>query len=224
MSHHISLIILVKNEEKTIETVICGARPFVDEIVVVDGHSKDLSRKIALQAGARVIMDNGKGKGAGLRKGIGQSTGDVIVFMDADGSHDFLDIPRLIDPIIKNKADVVIASRALGGSDESYGSIEKAIRTIGSLIITSIINMRFHSHIKDSQNGFRAVKRSSLRSIRLTESIFTIEQEMVIKALKKGLRIVEVASHEYERKYGNSHINLFVVSWRYLWCLFRNII
>ena len=196
----------------------------VDEIVVVDGHSKDLSRKIALQAGARVIMDNGKGKGAGLRKGIGQSTGDVIVFMDADGSHDFLDIPRLIDPIIKNKADVVIASRALGGSDESYGSIEKAIRTIGSLIITSIINMRFHSHIKDSQNGFRAVKRSSLRSIRLTESIFTIEQEMVIKALKKGLRIVEVASHEYERKYGNSHINLFVVSWRYLWCLFRNII
>src|SRR3989338_4829519 len=138
MSHHISLIILVKNEEKTIETVICGARPFVDEIVVVDGHSKDLSRKIALQAGARVIMDNGKGKGAGLRKGIGQSTGDVIVFMDADGSHDFLDIPRLIDPIIKNKADVVIASRALGGSDESYGSIEKAIRTIGSLIIGSI--------------------------------------------------------------------------------------
>lgn len=220
----ISLIISVKNEAKTISQVIKRSKKYVDEILVIDGHSKDESRQIANSLDTKVILDNGKGKGAAMRLGIKKAKGNILVFIDADGSHEPKDIPKLVKPIVEKKADLVTASRGKGGSDELHGNLEKTVRLIGSAIITLVINLRFKTDLTDSQNGFRAIKRKTVRSLNLQENIFTIEQEMIIKVLKKGYKIKEIASHEYKRKCGKSKIKLFAMSWRYIWCLVKNII
>lgn len=165
-----------------------------------------------------------KERGAAVRLGIKKAKGDILVFMDGDGSHNPCDIPKLLKPIMKKKADLVIASRGKGGSDELHGDLEKTLRLIGSAIITLIINWRFGVDLTDSQNGFRAIKKKVAQDLNLKENIFTIDQEMIIKALKKGYKIIEIASHEYERKYGRSKIRLSTMSWRYLWCLIKDIL
>ena len=219
-----SVVICTKNEERTISEVIKGAKKYADELLVVDGHSKDKTREIAKKLGARVFLDGGKGKGEATRVGIEKAKGEIIVFIDADGSHEPRDIPKLIKPIIQGKADLVVASRGRGGSDELHGDFEKLLRLIGSTIITLVINMRFKAELTDSQNGFRAIKKAVAQKLDLKENIFTVEQEMIMKALKMSYRIEEIPSHEYARKHGKSRINLLTMGWRYVWCLIKNII
>ena len=220
----ISAVICTKNEERTIGQVIREAGKYVDEALVIDGHSKDRTREIAKELGARVFLDSGKGKGEAMRIGIREAGREIIVFIDADGSHETKDIPKLVKPIIEGKADLVVASREKGGSDELHGDFEKLLRLIGSTIITLVINLRFKVELTDSQNGFRAIKKSVAQKLDLKEDIFTVEQEMIIKAFKMGHRIEEIPSHEYARKHGKSRINLLTMGWRYVWCLIKNIL
>lgn len=220
----ISIVICSKNEALTIAGVIENVKPYGDEILVIDGHSKDGSLKIAKNLRCRVFLDSGKGKGAAVRLGIKKSRGEIIVFIDADGSHEPKDIPKLVKPILEGVADLVIASRGKGGSDELHGDFEKLVRLIGSTIITLIINQRFRVQLTDSQNGFRAIKRRVALNLNLEENITSVEQEMIIKALKKGYKVCEIPSHEYARKTGKSHINLLTMGPRYVWCLIKNII
>ncbi|MGB3862162.1 MAG: glycosyltransferase family 2 protein, partial [Candidatus Aminicenantaceae bacterium] len=131
----VTVIIPTKNEERSIEKIINRCKKLADELLVVDGHSKDNTRKIAEELGVRVVLDNGKGKGDGLRVGIREAREDIIVFIDADGSHDPEDIPKLVKPIQDGKADLVVGSRGKGGSDELHGDVEKLLRMIGSDII-----------------------------------------------------------------------------------------
>ncbi|GBD97191.1 MAG TPA: glycosyltransferase family 2 protein [Nitrospirae bacterium] len=219
----ISIVIPTKNEERSIKEIIEQCNPYGDEILVVDGHSRDLTRDIAQEAGARVVLDNRGGKGDGLRVGLKEAKGDIIVFIDADGSHDANDIPEIIQPIIEGKADLVVGSRMRGGSDELHGDIGKFIRIIGSDIITLTINYRFGVRLTDSQNGFRAIRKDVGLKIGLKEDIFTIEQEMIMKTLKHGYKIMEIPAHEYSRKYGDSNIVVWKVAHRYVWCLIKNL-
>jgi|TARA_B100001971_G_C18075824_1_gene475608 dolichol-phosphate mannosyltransferase len=219
----VSVVIPTKNESKTIRKIINNVRPFCDEVLVVDGHSIDDTAKIAEEEGANIILDNKKGKGAALRLAAQKVKGNIIVFFDADGSHEAKDIPKLVQMIEKGK-DLVIASRSKGGSDELHGDFVKFIRLIGSNLITIAINYRWNVRLTDSQNGFRAIKTDVMNNLRLTENIFTIEQEMLMKTLKKDYNVGETASHEYEREYGNSRINLLKMGPRYVWCLLKNIL
>ena len=219
----LSIVICSKNEASTIAKVIKAVQKYQGEILVIDGHSRDKSREIAQKLGCRVFLDGGRGKGEAIRLGIRKAKGKIIIFIDADGSHEVRDIPNLIRPILEEKADLVIASRGKGGSDELHGDFEKLLRLIGSTIITLVINLRFRTHLTDSQNGFRAIKKEVALALNLEENIFTIEQEMIIKALKKGHRVAEIPSHEYAREIGSSHINLLTMGPRYLWCLLKNI-
>jgi len=218
-----TIVIPTRNEERMIKEIIDGCRPFGDEVLVVDGHSTDKTRDIARACEARVVLDNKKGKGDGLRVALRESKGDIVVFIDADGSHDPKDIPKMIAPIQQGQADLVVGSRMRGGSDELHGDIGKFIRIIGSDIITLSINYRFGVRLTDSQNGFRAIRRKVGLAIDLKEDIFTIEQEMIIKTLKNGYKIEEIPSHEYERKFGDSGIVVWKVAHRYVWCLIKNI-
>lgn len=218
-----TVAVMARNEELMIEEIVTSCLPLADEVLVMDGHSGDATREIAARAGARVEMDGGEGKGEAIRRVGRVAAGDVIVFIDADGSHDPEDIARLIQPIREDRADMVIASRARGGSDEMTGDLPKLIRTIGSHIITLAINYRYGVRLTESQNGFRAVRKDVLNDLDLTEKIFTIEQEMIMKALKKKYRIHEEPSHEYERRYGSSQINVWKVWHRYVWCLIKNL-
>jgi len=223
MHERISAVILARNEEKTIGEVIQSAKPFVDEVVVVDGHSVDSTRTIAKREGARVLLDHGKGKGDGIRTAIQQIDCEILVFLDADGSHDPRDIPKLVRPILENKADMVVGSRGRGGSDELHGDIHKLFRMIGSDLILLVINYRWKVQLTDSQNGFRAIRTNVARALNLKEDITTIEQEMIMKCLKKGYRVHEVPTHEYARRYGTSVIVLRKVWYRYIWSLLKNI-
>jgi dolichol-phosphate mannosyltransferase len=216
-------VILARNEEKTIGEVIQNTKPFVDEVVVVDGHSTDNTRVIAEREGARVLLDHGKGKGDGIRTAIQQVDTDILVFLDADGSHDPHDIPRLIQPILDDEADLVVGSRGRGGSDELHGDVQKLLRMVGADLILIAINYRWNVRLTDSQNGFRAIRADVARALNLKENITTIEQEMTMKCLKKGYRVSEVPTHEYARRYGKSVIVLRKVWYRYIWSLIKNI-
>ena len=217
----ISVVIPTRNEEGMIKEIIDGCRPYADELMVVDGHSTDKTREIAEAAGVKVILDNGKGKGAALRQAATVVTGDIIVFIDADGSHDPRDIPKLVEPILKGEADHVSGSRLIGGSSELHGGFDECFRLMGSSFITACINWRFKVVLSESQNGFRAIKTDVIRQLGLQENITTIEQEMIMKTLKKGFRMAEVPTHEHKRKMGYSKISLKKVWFRYCYTVVK---
>lgn len=221
---NVTVAVLAKNEEKTIGRVIKGARRYSDDILVVDGHSMDKTSEISRRLGARVVLDNGKGKGDGIRTAIKKAKREIVVFIDADGSHDPKDIPRLVKPILEERADHISGSRATGGSDELHGDLETFFRKLGNDIITLGINYRFGVKLTESQNGFRAIKTKVARQLNLKENITTIEQEMIIKTLQKGYKIAEISAHEYKRLYGESKIKLSKVWFRYIYSWLKYLI
>ena len=219
----VTVVIPTKNEEGLIAEIITAARPHAAEILVVDGHSTDRTRDIAAEMGARVVLDAGRGKGEALRRSFVEARHDILVFIDADGSHEPKDIPLLVEPIRRGDAELVIASRTRGGSDELHGTAEQLLRYIGSQVIMLAINYRWQVRLTDSQNGFRALRRDAARALRLKANLTTIEQEMLMRALKCGCRVVEIPSHEFERRWGVSKVSVWRLWWVYLWSLMRNI-
>jgi dolichol-phosphate mannosyltransferase len=225
VSHsRISVVIPTRDEEGLVGEIVDSVRRYADEVLVVDGHSRDRTRDIAVEHGARVVLDRGKGKGDALRLALDQAQGDIVVFIDADGSHEPKDIPAMCAPIIAGSSDMVVGSRGKGGSDELHGTVGQLIRYIGSQLIMLAINYRWNVRLTDSQNGFRAIRRDVGKQLGLTSNLTTIEQEMLMKALKKGFRVSEIASHEYERKWGTSKVVVWKLWFVYVWSFFRNII
>jgi dolichol-phosphate mannosyltransferase len=214
-----SIVVAALNEAETIGEVLSQICGLTDDLIVVDGHSTDGTPDIARRYGARVLVDNGRGKGDAVRVGIEAARRPIVVFIDADGSHDPNDIPRLTAPIAAGDADLVIGSRMLGGSDELFGSIPEAVRMVGSLIISLTINWRYGVRLTDYQNGFRAIRTDVARAIGLTSTITTIEQEMAMKCLRYGYRVAECPAHEYRRKGGVSKISVLRRTPEYVWNL-----
>jgi len=222
--HKVTVVIPAHNEEKTIADVITGCKKYSNEILLVlSKHSKDKTEEIAKSTGIRIIRDNGKGKGAGMRYAIRELQDGIIVFVDADGSHVIKDMPKLIKPLQNNEADMVIASRFLGGSEELHGTFGKFVRMFLGMAIAQIINWRFKTAIGDTQNGYRAIKADVAKDLDLTSDIFDIETEMVMKCYKKGYTIIEVPSHELKRQHGSSGINIMKMGWRYIATVIKNL-
>jgi dolichol-phosphate mannosyltransferase len=217
-------VVPTKDEEGLIGEIVDAVTPYAGEVLVVDGHSRDRTRDIALAHGARVILDRGKGKGDALRLALDEAVGEIVVFIDADGSHEPKDIPAMVAPILAGQSDLVVGSRGKGGSDELHGTLEQLIRYIGSQLIMLGINYRWNVRLTDSQNGFRAIRRDVGRRLGLTSNLTTIEQEMMMKALKKGYRVSEIPSHEYERKWGTSKVVVWKLWFAYIWSFLRNLI
>jgi Fe-coproporphyrin III synthase len=220
----VAIVIPAKDESGTVGGVVEASKRFTEHVWVIEGNSTDRTAETAFRAGARVLKDGRRGKGAALRQAAREINKEILVFIDADGSHIAGDIPKLVEPLFNDEADMVIASRVRGGSDEAYGNWEFFIRTLGGHVITFLINLRWGVFLTDSQNGFRAVKRRAMLDLGLTEDKTTIEQEMVMKGLKKGLRIVEIGSHEKARLYGESKIVLWRDWLAYGWSLIKGLL
>jgi len=219
-----TVVIPIFNEERTIKTVIQSVRPYVDDVlVVIAKKSTDSGLKIAKDNGARILVDNGLGKGAAMRQASNFIDTDILLFMDADGSHIPQDIPTILNPIKNGSADMVIASRMLGGSEELHGTLSQFMRMFFSAAITLITNYRFGVQITDSQNGFRAIKKDVFKNLGLRANIFDIETEMTMRCAKKGYKIVEVPSRELRRTHGKSGINVLRMGPIYLWRVFINL-
>jgi len=220
----VSAVIAAKEEEPTVGETIELVKPYVDEIILVDGHSRDRTREIAVRLGATVELDSGRGKGDAIRVGLRRSRGEIVVFLDADGSHDPREIPALVAPILAGEADLVVGCRIMGGSDELHGTLANFVRLAGGLLINLAINYRWGVRLTDVQNGFRAIDRRVALALDLTETKHTIEQEMTMKCLKRGYRVKNVPSHEFARRFGEPRLRLGRQWPLFLWCLVRNLV
>lgn len=221
---NVSVIIPSFNEECTIRDILQRCRPFADELIVaLAKNSSDKTADIAKEEGARIIIDNGKGKGDGIRTAAKAAAGDILVFIDADGSHVPEDIPHLVKPIKAGISDLIVASRMRGGSDELYGTFFEFCRMVLGGIITLIINYRFNIHLTDSVNGFRCIRKEVFNSLNLKSNHMEIEAELIMKAAKKGYKISEVPSKEFARKGGKSKLSIAKHGWKFLWVVIANL-
>lgn len=223
-THRVVGVILARNEEHTIGDAVTRASEFVHEIHVMDGHSTDRTAAEATRAGATVHLDPGKGKGSAIRRSLDLVDADIVVFMDADGSHDPADIPKLVAPMVSGHADLCIGSRFSGGSEELSVSVGQLIRTIGNIMMNIAINKRWRTGLTDTLNGYRAVRLHQARLIKLTEDTHTIEQEMAMKMLRHGYRVMNVPTHEYARTHGTSHIRIWREWPTFVWCVVVNLV
>ncbi len=223
----VTAIIPARNEESTVGDLVRECRNYAARVIVVEGGSTDRTAEVAAAAGAVVVRDRGLGKGAALRLAVEHVDTPICVFVDADGSHDPIDIPLLVAPIKAGLSDHVGGSRLLGGSDELHGGGDEFLRLAGSAFITCMINWRFGTRLSDSQNGFRAIRTEVFRSLRLRSRHTTIEMEMIMASLAGGVAIVEVPTHERRRVAGYSKISLanpgtwFAYGWHLLTGLCR---
>ena len=205
----ICVVIPTLNEAATIGAVVESARAFCAEVLVIDGASNDGTIEAAREAGrARGSFRASRQRSRAATRAANWSKEPITVFIDADGSHDASDIPSLVAPLLDKRADMVVGSRWAGGSDELHGDMNKWLRRNGSLLLTTLVNLRFGADLSDIQNGFRAVDTRIAREIGLREIGFTIEQEMVMKFLAGCFRVINVPSHEYARQGGRAKLDL----------------
>jgi glycosyltransferase involved in cell wall biosynthesis len=217
----ISIVVPCRNEAKNLELLLPRTVGIAEELILVDGHSTDNTKELAEKYGAKFVLDNGLGKGDGLRVGITQVTKDVCVFIDADLSHAPETIPELVAPILANECDLVLASRMRGGSDEFIATFMELIRLAGNMGATWLINLRCNLRLSDSQNGYRAARTDLLRMLDLNSKKHTIELEMDMRAARAGARITEIAAHEHERKFGESMLSIRKQALLFLWIYIR---
>ncbi|MEK6867605.1 MAG: glycosyltransferase family 2 protein, partial [Nanoarchaeota archaeon] len=200
----ISVIAVNLNEEHTIKKVLTTIPSYIDEVIVVDGHSKDNSPTIAKELGFSVILQEGKGRGAAFKTGFKHVSGDIIVMLSTDGNERPADIDKLIQKMNEGY-DLVIASRFGQGKSHDV----TFIRNIGNWGLTALINIASGLSLQDSQNGFRAIRRTALDNMNISANGFDIEAEMTLKAGKLGLKVAEVPTVEDEREFGVSNLRTF---------------
>ncbi len=213
----VTAVLPTLNEEKTVGAVVEGCLKLVDQVLVVDGGSEDGTCDVATRSGARVLRLGRRGKGLAIQAAIRQEDADILVLVDADGSHRPEDIPSLVEPILRDEADLVIASRATGGSDELDGQLDHLARAWGMRVLQALVNVRLGTELTDIQNGFRAVRTRVARALRLQERGFGIDQEVAIRCLRMGYRVSNVPSHEGRRRYGRSRMRLWRAAPGLLW-------
>ncbi|MEM1582444.1 MAG: glycosyltransferase family 2 protein [Candidatus Bathyarchaeia archaeon] len=206
----ISVIIPAYNEEETIGYVIEETTKVMDslglpyEIIVVDDGSIDRTRERAGNYKVKVLSNGvNRGKGYALRKGFRNAQGNIIITIDADGSHNPEEIPLLIKPIL-NGADIVAGSRFLGnGKDHT-----PKLHLFGNKLINTTIMVLTRKLITDSQTGLRAIKKEVLQKINLESDRFEIETEITVKGLKNGFKYQEVPINCRRRENGKSRIRI----------------
>ncbi|ASJ09249.1 dolichol-phosphate mannose synthase [Thermococcus siculi] len=187
----ISVIIPAYNEGDRLPGVLASIPDFIDEVIVVDDGSADETYNVARAFSERdtrvkaVRLEKNCGKGCAMREGVRQSTGDVIVFMDADGQHRPEDIIKLVEPIVDGEADMVIGARKF----ERVGK-RPLHRRLSNVMSTRLIRLKLRMYVYDTQSGFRAFRREFLPEIESDR--YEVETEMLFKAAKRGARIKEV--------------------------------
>src|SRR3990172_364271 len=127
----VSIVIACKNEGEGIARILKSVKKYSDDIIVIDAHSNDGTKEATKELGGRFFLDNKKGRGDALKIGIKKAKKDIIVFFDADGSHNERDIPNFVSPILKKEADLVIGSRRTGGSSDLTINLTGIIRSAG---------------------------------------------------------------------------------------------
>jgi glycosyltransferase involved in cell wall biosynthesis len=222
----LSIVIPCYNERSTIEAVIDAVRAAPGgekEIIVVDDCSRDGSGEL-LEGPLRAKVDRvlrhpvNRGKGAALRTGIAHATGDIVIIQDADLEYDPQQYPRLIEPILQDKADVVYGSRFLGGGPHR---VLYFWHRVGNGVLTLLSNMFTNLNLTDMETCYKVFRRDIIQSIRIEEDRFGFEPEITAKIAKLRCRIFEVGISYYGRTYEEGK----KIGWRdgvrAMWCIAR---
>lgn len=213
------------NEQETIGICISKIKMAFSETgldgeIIVADNSEDNTPAIAKEKGAEVITPDGKGYGYAYRyafKHLKRKHGNYpkyIVIGDADDTYDFAEMPRLLAPLIKDEADMVIGSRFKGKMEK--GAMPRLHRWIGNPVLTWFLNLFYKAGVSDAHSGFRAIRGEALEKLDLRMDGMEFASEMIVEAVKKGLRIREVPISYHKRKNKNSKLSSFSDGWRHL--------
>jgi len=191
----LSIVVPVYNEQQTIRQIVARllALPLPLEIIVVDDCSTDGTRQVLRELGqlrnVRLVFQpfNG-GKGSALRKGFELARGDVVIVQDADLEYDPRDIPRLLAPIVQDRADVVYGSRFLHRRPAGSSLVHRW----GNRLLTGLSNLTTGLRLTDMETCYKALRRGVLRDMPLRQDRFGFEPEITAKIARRGLRVVEL--------------------------------
>jgi glycosyltransferase involved in cell wall biosynthesis len=207
----VSIVIPVYNEEKTLENIIEAVEKaklpegLEREIVLVDDYSSDESREILKKFEKKHSVhyhrDN-RGKGAALRTGFAEATGDIIIIQDADLEYDPNEYIKLLGPILENKADVVYGSRFLGGGPHR---VHMFWHYVGNRTLTWFSNMLTNLNLTDMETCYKVFTREVLDAItpKLTSNRFGFEPEFTARVAKEKFRIYEIGISYFGRNYND---------------------
>ncbi len=191
------------------------AAGFEVEVVVLDGHSKDGTDVIAAEHGARVIPDRGEGKGSAVRDGRSMLKGRYIVMLDGDGSYPAESIPRLLEPILRGDADIVMGNRV-----RRPGSMS-GLHRLGNLALSLEASVLYGHRCPDLCTGFWAFRADALKALPLRSTGFEIEAEMFAMASRLHLRVAHIRI-DYRPRAGETKLSAARDGPRIGWCLVRS--
>jgi glycosyltransferase involved in cell wall biosynthesis len=186
----IALLIPCYNEELTVADVVKQFRaqlPSAD-IYVFDNNSNDRTVECAREAGAQVFYERRQGKGYVVQSMFRQVDADIYIMVDGDGTYPPAEVHRLIEPVLRDEADMVVGSRL---HDESSSQF-KSLNRMGNKMFLSVLNSVFKVKITDMLSGYRVFNRRFVKGVPLFGGGFETETELTIKALERGYRVVEV--------------------------------
>ena len=213
----VSVVIPCLNEAENIEQCVHTARGAMEaagiagEVIVADNGSGDGSAALAERAGARVVHEPVRGYGSAYLAGFAAARGSYIVMADADLTYDFNEIPRFLAKL-EAGADMIIGDRM---QNIQPGAMPWHHRYIGNPLLSSLLNLLFHTGVNDAHCGMRAFRREHLQRLDLRTSGMEFASEMVVRAAKAGLEIRQLPI-EYRPRGGESKLSSFRDGWRHL--------
>ena len=218
-----SIIVPCFNEIRTIEKIIdkLNSLNFDKEIIVVDDCSTDGTKEIIEKIGNKnqikiILNDRNYGKGYCIKKGLIESTGNIIIVQDADLEYEPSDISKLINPIKNGNADVVYGSRFIGSEERR---ILFFWHSIGNKFLTTLSNMFTNLNLTDMECCYKAFKSEIIKTINLKENRFGFEPEITAKISKKDIKIYEVGIKYFGRKYSEGKKITWVDGFRAIYCI-----
>ncbi|PJZ67291.1 glycosyltransferase family 2 protein [Leptospira wolffii] len=224
----LSIVIPCYNEKHTIKNILETVKkvPYKNkEIILVDDFSTDGTRELLQTAPFKKLVDQlvfhekNQGKGAALRTGFKAAKGDIVIVQDADLEYDPFEIPEVIDPIYKGKADVVFGSRFMGGRAHR---VVYYWHRLGNLFLTTLSNMFTNINLTDMETCYKAFRREVIQSIDIKENRFGFEPEITAKIAKiPDIRIFEVGISYYGRTYAEGKKIGWKDGFRAIYCILR---
>jgi dolichol-phosphate mannosyltransferase len=185
----VCILIPTLNEEDAIAGVIGEFREMgFSDILVIDGNSRDRTRELAMAAGAKVVVQSGKGKGQALKEAFDLIEAEYIVMIDGDGTYLPAEVGTLLDPVFAGKADHTMGNRFANLQEGALTRLNSA----GNRLINFFFRLIYAVPLNDILTGYRAFSREAVRRLDLTMAGFEIETEMTVDSVKKGLAIAEV--------------------------------